>query len=353
MRERGRTSLHHRPPTRRGGLGATRRLGFAVVALVVCLLLSLRAEHAYVAACGALALILIGIGYPVVLARLGGVSVGAVRDRVRVGEPVTLSVRSVGPVTLHGLRVDAGPQFEAPQDLTLARGRGAHVNLMACRRGVFELSSVDVSTAYPLGLFRARVRSDAHGSVIVWPVSIAAEMPASAAVTQADLSDETGSTRSGNDDFIGLRSYRRGDSLRLVHWQQSARYDRLIVRQRAGTSRLVARITLDTRSTVHAGDPDAFERCVSVTAGLIEQAIARQMTVTLVIGGERTAVRHADDLAIALDRLAVAGVDGNTMPAAQGVLVTTTHGAATAGPGWACVCVDQLETIADHSGVAA
>jgi uncharacterized protein (DUF58 family) len=249
--------------------------------------------------------------------------------------------------------MDPGDAFVVSEEVTIMPGQTAKIDLVARRRGVFELDTFAATTSYPLGMWRARIRTDARGQIIVWPSTIQSELPATVAVMQTSHVAETGASRSGEEDYIGLRSYRRGDPLRLVHWQQTARHDRLIVRQRSGSTRRVASITLDTRAGIHADHPEHFEHCVSVVAWLIESALMQGISVTVKIGLEKLLVRHYEDLPAAMDRLAAASMSDVNLPQASGLLVTTVAGASTAGREWTIVCVDDQFAPVRRSGAAA
>ena len=54
----------------------------------------------------------------------------------------------------------------------------------------------------------------------------------------------------------GVRPFRAGDWLRHVHWAQTAKHDRLIVRERQATGRRSVELVIDVDREAH---PDAVE----------------------------------------------------------------------------------------------
>ena len=88
------------------------------------------------------------------------------------------------------------------------------------RRGVHRLGRLQISSCFPLGLFRAWSNIDIDNECIVYP----------APKGQLPLPQQGGAshhehqgTEDGHDDFAGLRRYRHGDSSRRLDWKTYAR----------------------------------------------------------------------------------------------------------------------------------
>ncbi|MCC7258400.1 MAG: DUF58 domain-containing protein, partial [Gammaproteobacteria bacterium] len=100
------------------------------------------------------------------------------------------------------------------------------------RRGARPLPGLRVGTRAPLGLMHAWAWVHIDAQLLVWPRPAAGPVP---------LPNSTGShrphdghQRPGDEDFAGLRSYRRGDSPRRIAWKSYARCGELLVRDFRG-----------------------------------------------------------------------------------------------------------------------
>ena len=100
----------------------------------------------------------------------------------------------------------------------------------APRRGRFDPGRLLIETSYPLGFFRAWSWVDLAMSAVVYP------KPIEGGVLPVSTSDsEQGElvTRSGAEDFYGLREYQPGDLVRHIAWRVYARSDTLMTKQYA------------------------------------------------------------------------------------------------------------------------
>lgn len=87
-------------------------------------------------------------------------------------------------------------------------------------RGILEYGRLQITTTFPLGLFRAWSNIDIKENCIVFPAP-GGQQPLPQE-TQFDQEEQSGS-QEGNDDFMGLRRYRPGDSSRHLDWKAYAR----------------------------------------------------------------------------------------------------------------------------------
>ncbi|MBU0484892.1 MAG: DUF58 domain-containing protein [Proteobacteria bacterium] len=89
------------------------------------------------------------------------------------------------------------------------------------RRGLLTPEVVEISTSYPLGLFRLRKAFMVDGSCLVLPKPVAGPM-----ITARRKGEERGEGESGGagvEDFEGLATYQYGDCLQQISWKASAR----------------------------------------------------------------------------------------------------------------------------------
>ena len=95
-------------------------------------------------------------------------------------------------------------------------------------RGWYSPGRLLLESTYPLGLLRCWTWVDLDLHAMVYPQPKASpELPGLA----ADESDGAATPVIGSDDFYGFRDYRRGDSLRQIHWKGLARGQSLQTKQ--------------------------------------------------------------------------------------------------------------------------
>lgn len=98
-------------------------------------------------------------------------------------------------------------------------------------RGYQTCGTITLSSAYPLGLFRAWSPLRFNLSVLVYPKPWPQEIPFPE--TGGGSSDQ-GKTEKGTDDFYGLQEYQRGDSIKRIHWKAYAKGQGLFSKQYSG-----------------------------------------------------------------------------------------------------------------------
>ena len=146
------------------------------------------------------------------------------------------------------------------------------------RRGVFRDADAGMLSRFPLGLFRKYRRARLVREIVVYP------LPETIPVPEIPPEDARGGRphprlRGGVTDIRTLREFAPGDDPRDLHWKQSARMRRWIVREREAERDRVLFLAVD--NAVAAGDPAALER--------FEKAIARCAGAALLLlsrGGE-------------------------------------------------------------------
>src|SRR5581483_4791016 len=89
--------------------------------------------------------------------------------------------------------------------------------------------------------------------LLVWPRTYPV-MPAPQLSVDQQVEGSFSPNKVGmSGDVLGVRPYRRGDSLRRIHWSQTARHDRLIVCEFQANARPMVQLILDADSRVHSG----------------------------------------------------------------------------------------------------
>lgn len=120
----------------------------------------------------------------------------------------------------YGLRL-AWPRGSDVQ-ASLAEGDSLELRLFVPvgQRGWYHPGRLLLESRYPLGLLRCWTWVDLDLQALVYPQPLASAEPPGTAAASAEGSAQP---LAGSDDFFGFRDYRRGDSLRQVHWKGLAR----------------------------------------------------------------------------------------------------------------------------------
>src|SRR5215471_14912547 len=131
-------------------------------------------------------------------------------------------------------------------------------------RGIVRRPDAGLLSRFPLGLFRKYRRASLRGEIVVYP------LPETSALPEVPPEDAHGGRphprrRGGGSDIRTLRDFVPGDDPRDLHWKQSARMRRWIVRERDAERDRVVVFVIDNGLSDPA-DPaslEAFERAIS------------------------------------------------------------------------------------------
>jgi len=102
--------------------------------------------------------------------------------------------------------------------------------LPASQRGWLRAPRLRVESRFPLGLLVAWSWVDLDLAALVYPRPQSGELPPAGGGVEDDEEPGMASTRSGVDDFQGLRPYQSGDSRRRLHWKAWSRGQGLLVK---------------------------------------------------------------------------------------------------------------------------
>ena len=246
--------------------------------------------------------------------------------RVNFGQPalVRLRIQNRWPLPVWGLSLINGfasghlsedrQLSDGNEGIAFARVPGWSTieytwSFVAKHRGLYPVNGLaEVETSFPFGLFRARRRADVQGQMIVWPETTALiGMPDAA---ESQVSDDSFSDRRVGDfgDVLGTRPFREGDSLRRVHWAQTARQQTLIVTERQAPLTNSIRISIDLPNS-DVPSSATVEHCIRVAASLCESLHRQHCRVELQLGEQLlVAGQSAAGLQRVMDALAVAGL---------------------------------------------
>jgi len=315
-------------------LGVGGRIATLAAAAVVCVAIGQVAQHAYVMAAMAAFMLVLGLFWPWFILRFVSASshTHLIRTRVPAGVELKLDVGSRWPLPLPGIEIGSSTSASCisipVSPITVYPGRHAvPLGITARRRGVFCLSNLTIGTSFPFGLLHGRRAVRGAGRLVVWPSAAPVAATALRGASFTVAVDSAGSRVSTEGELAGVRGYRRGDAMRSIHWQQTARHDRLIVMERVGNERRACVVCLDTRRSSY-DDEESFERAVSIVAGAIERGLREGLSVELRIAQARLPITDDRELANAMDALAeITWSDAIELPAGLcGLFVTTAKG---------------------------
>jgi uncharacterized protein (DUF58 family) len=160
------------------------------------------------------------------------------------------------------------------------------------RRGVHRTADAGLLSRFPLGLFRKYRKAALAREIVVYPLPLAASVP------EVPTEDARGGrpharARGGGSDIRTLREFSPGDDPRDLHWKQSARMRRWIVREREAERDRVLFLAVDNAM---AWPPDAeslerFEQTIARCAGQALLLLSRGGEVGLHARGVKVAAR--------------------------------------------------------------
>lgn len=150
-------------------------------------------------------------------------------------------------------------------------------------RGVYNKWTILVESGFPMGLFSFRYQGEINRAIRVIPRAIAPDRAEEFGNDR--LSDTTPlSGQSGEEEeFVALRPYRNGDSLRRIHWPTSNRGRGLIIREVEFPGQLPSHITVIFHSVNPSSliRPDRFERALSQLTGILESLVKANRKVEI------------------------------------------------------------------------
>src|SRR3954454_21976785 len=158
----------------------------------------------------------------------------------------------------------------------------AHTMFSFRRRGLVQLTSIDLYTRYPFGFFLKKRRVKISGDVVVYPHLLDQDV-ARERFSPVEGDDQQPSSRPGpGSDVHSFREYARGDSLRHVAWKKSASLGRWIIKQTEADAGRAVHVVVDPYKPRGASDDD-FERMVSEAATFLDDVLRREIDVVMVL----------------------------------------------------------------------
>jgi uncharacterized protein (DUF58 family) len=270
-------------PVRLRPAGAPRR-GLALLGLVAALFFVARASGAgwvVVLLCLEAGLVVVAAVWPVVtLLRVGVAVTGSPLDATAGSTAVfSVRVRRAGA----GVRVRLAVGGQAGGWVAaLGAGHGP-VRVVPPRRGVVTAVVAEVEGAGPLGLVpwlrRLPITLATPMEVAPAPKDVSLDDLPDPGAGHGDLSVPAGA---GHDTVRGVRAYLPGDPIRIVHWQATARWGDVMVKELEDPFAAEIVVVVDLR-----GEPDRSEQAASLAAGVAGAALRTGFRVSLLTAERR------------------------------------------------------------------
>ncbi|MCA9127601.1 MAG: DUF58 domain-containing protein [Planctomycetales bacterium] len=303
-------------------------VGWFLVALVASLLVgTFLSPLGWSVAAGLATVIALGLGFPWLATRCVRCQLRPVETEVRERQRSALcfTVSNLLPLPITGLRVEGyfsavdncGPN-NLPADCVLAVvpafSRAQYrLPIRPEYRGHYPVAKPQICCSFPFGIWTARRHVEDCTPVTVLPLHI----PLHSGVERVGSrwgEHGPGNRPSPHGDYQGVRDFRDGDSLKSIHWPQSARNDRLVVCERGGPQQQTIDLQLSTRrsSGSQACVRENLAWRVRVAASLAELLCARHVPFRLWIDSDRFAFPAGPEGARrALELLSVLPLDSN------------------------------------------
>jgi uncharacterized protein (DUF58 family) len=201
---------------------------------------------------------------------------------------------------------------------------------VAERRGPQEGGTVALRSAAPFGVAERRRPAPAPASCLVlpklWPLG---KLPFVDATATSERALHSHPRRGAGPEYLSVREYRTGDSMRHVHWPSTARTGTVMVRE--FEEERTRRIAIVVDTVADAGDAwTPLDACCSAAASIALAAAADGQGARLLVAGERDVevAAHEDGRAL-LRRLAHLAPSGRSLAEVGPDLADALHGAET------------------------
>lgn len=272
-----------------------RPIGWVVLAFLASLLLGIYVSPQSYLASAAIAVVgVIGCLWPwIAMFGIHGKLTWS-HERCEEGEQIQVSMTMVNrwPWPVWGLVIELDDAIASHADAPEARISLSRLPALAesrfrwtcCpkHRGVFPAKPARVTTAFPFGIWTCGRALHVASRLIVWPKTVKlTDVPECAGTRQTGIGS-TSNQIGDEGDWMGVRPYRPGDSLRQVAWAQTARRETLVVFERQTRSRQDIAIWIDPLG-VDSVEDDAREWMVRLLASFTNHFASHSWNVNAAI----------------------------------------------------------------------
>ena len=157
------------------------------------------------------------------------------------------------------------------------------ISVKPALRGQYPCQAPNVACSFPFGIWTARREIQKVSPLTVWPKIYA--VPGLTRFSDKAATDLGIGSRSGRDgDHNGVREYRRGDSVKHVHWVASARTDTLMISERSAPQTAFLSVWLNTR--IGLAGPDELSRRIRIAASIVTSLYIQNLPMKVHIGNQ-------------------------------------------------------------------
>ena len=265
------------------------------------------------------AIMITGMAWPWIAVRVTQCGLRPQVDAIHEETPCELvvSVRNRIPIPVWGLAIEGYLDCHSKNEAVPTVGLACVPPLCTADysvvvtpklRGHYPATEPQIACSFPFGIWTARRPLQEFKPVTVWPkvYAIAGNLP----IVGQNIADQGEGCRGGRSgDFIGVRSFQRGDSAKHVNWVASARSDSLIVTERGGPQSAEIDVIIDIQR--HA-TREAFARRIRIAASILASFHQTRVQASVQLGDQRFALRlNTFDRRQMLDALASVPIDGS------------------------------------------
>jgi len=148
-------------------------------------------------------------------------------------------------------------------------------------RGVYPMQECLISTGFPFGIYSRSRPTQIRNTLIVWPRTVPLKSLLDSAETIPSEDQFTDARCGESGDILGTRPFRNGDSLRRIHWPQTARTGTLVVCERQASATSAIRVVFDTDAAIHEtiNGENSLEWAIRIVASIAVAYQSKQASV--------------------------------------------------------------------------
>ena len=169
-------------------------------------------------------------------------------------------------------------------------------------RGKYRVGPGNLHAGDPLGIFKIPLKAHGFTEILVLPTWTSLRFFPSGGSSRILRDENVSRDKEGSSpEFLGVREYREGDPLKMVHWKLSAKHDQLMVKQFVQQVESTWGVILDLRRGYNAGKvrETSLEYMIEIAVALLDKLddekiphvlalAADDITVIENLTGERT-----------------------------------------------------------------
>ncbi len=188
------------------------------------------------------------------------------------------------------------PEIHAQKDLIftdrLLAGETASVRYVGYAilpRGIYKIGPSVLRVSDPFGWFEIRRELEPRGELVVYPsLHELAPLERGGDAVSAVMENLTASEIGDEDEFRGVREYRRGDSPRRIHWPLTARHRMPVVKEfhPVVTGDLHIVLDLQRHAVAGLGRTSTIETAIRITGSLSHRSLRLGHRVEVIAGSD-------------------------------------------------------------------